>query len=204
MSFLSGLNLGEDRAKTLADIISLILSAPTMAGVISIVFAYTFQNELGSVISPLQAATLGILALAVLPVIPIFYYRMKGTVDLNVSERERRPPFFIFAVLCYALGAMIFKMAQSNVMFKLALSYMFVSLGIVAITFFWKISVHTAGIAGPSTILVLAYGLSLLPIYLLTAASIWARTRLKAHTLAQAFMGATTAIAITAAVYLAL
>jgi hypothetical protein len=196
--------MGKDRAKTLANIISLILSAPTMAGVISIVFAFTFPKELGSIISPIQAASIGILTLAVLPVVPIFYYRMKGAVDLNVSEREKRPPFFIFAILCYALGAMIFKIVKSNMMSKLALAYLFVSLGIVTITLFWKISVHTAGIAGPSTMLILVYGLNLLPIYLLTAASIWARIRLEAHTFAQAFMGATTAIAITTAIYTAL
>lgn len=196
--------MGKDRAKTLANIISLVLSAPIMAGVISIVFAFTFPQELGSIISPIQAASIGILTLAVLPVVPIFYYRMKGAVDLNVSEREKRPPFFIFAILCYALGATIFKIVKSNMMSKLALAYLFVSLGIVTITLFWKISVHTAGIAGPSTMLIIVYGLNFLPIYLLTAASIWARIRLEAHTFAQAFMGATTAIAITTAIYAAL
>jgi len=191
----------KDRVKILANIISFTLSAPAMAGLISIVFAFTFPIELGPIIDPLQAATIGIVTLAVLPVVPIFYYRIKGIVDLDVSEREKRAPFFIFATLCYALAALIFRMVQSSVMFKLALTYVLVSLGIVVITFFWKISVHTAGIAGPSTMFILTYGLNLLPIYFLTAASIWARMRLKAHTFAQALLGATTAIVITTITY---
>lgn len=96
--------MGKNRAKTLANIISLILSAPTMAGVISIVFAFTFPKELGPIVTSLQAATIGILTPAFLPVVPIFYYRIKGTVDLNVSEREKRPPSLFLLYYVTLLG----------------------------------------------------------------------------------------------------
>ncbi len=189
-------------AITLANVISLVLSAPSIAGVASIAFAFTFPNDLGPMIGPLQAAIIGVLTLAVLPVIPIFYYRRKGVVDLYVSDRKKRPSLFLFAIMCYALGAMMFKITQSRMMLKLALAYFFVSLSIMAITLFWKISVHAAGIAGPSTMFILVYGLNLLPIYLLTAVSIWARTIVKAHTLLQAITGAAAAALVTTVVYI--
>lgn len=80
-------------------------------------------------------------------------------------------------------------------------AYLCVASATFVITVLWKISAHTAGIAGPSTALVFVFGACALPLYLLAILMVWSRVKLGAHTLDQAVAGVIVAIGIASLVY---
>jgi membrane-associated phospholipid phosphatase len=86
-------------------------------------------------------------------------------------------------------------------MLVIALAYLCVASTTFMITLVWKISAHTAGVAGPITALVFVFGPSVLPLHILSVVMVWSRVKLGAHTLTQAVAGVLVAIAVTSCVY---
>jgi membrane-associated phospholipid phosphatase len=86
-------------------------------------------------------------------------------------------------------------------MFVIALAYLCVASTTSVITLVWKISAHTAGVAGPVTALVFVFGHWLLSLHVLSVMMVWSRVKLRAHTLTQAVAGVLVAIAVTSCVY---
>jgi hypothetical protein len=66
------------------------------------------------------------------------------------------------------------------------------------INLYWKISIHTMGIAGPTTVLVFVFGYWGALLGLLLPPVIWSRVYLKKHTVAQAITGAILGFVLTA------
>jgi membrane-associated phospholipid phosphatase len=102
----------------------------------------------------------------------------------------------------YAMGIATFLVLNNKLMFVMALAYLCVGLAMCLITLGWKISAHTAGIAGPTTALVLVFGIWVAPLYSLSILMVWARVKLCAHTPNQAVAGLIVAITITGIVFL--
>jgi len=88
-------------------------------------------------------------------------------------------------------------------MFAIALAYLCVGTAAFAITVGWKISAHTAGVAGPTTALAFVLGVWMLPPYALSVVIIWARVELGAHTFGQADAGMLVAVVVTSSVCIA-
>lgn len=176
--------------------ISNLLSAPVVPIYISIIFATREANFL-------LAAALGIIFLSLFSLLPIIYLYRKGKVDLDVSAREKRSLFYITAITGYIIASAIFKILNMHVMFCIAAAYVFVTATLAIINVHWKISAHAAGVAGPTTALVWVFGLQWIWLYFFTAIVIWARWKLKAHTAAQLFAGAISAILVTVVTYAA-
>jgi membrane-associated phospholipid phosphatase len=66
------------------------------------------------------------------------------------------------------------------------------------INLYWKISIHTMGIAGPTTVLIFVFGYWGALLGLLLPPVIWSRVYLKKHTAAQAITGAILGFVLTA------
>jgi membrane-associated phospholipid phosphatase len=145
---------------------------------------------------------LGALFLAVLPIAPVVYYARKGTIDIDISDRSKRPKFFAMSIIGYSFGAVTFGILHATSMMVISIAYVCVTLSVAVISFFWKVSVHTTGIAGPVTGLTYVFGWVAVPLYLLLLPVGWARLRLKAHTPAQLVVGVFVAFLVTFAVYL--
>lgn len=170
------------------------LSAPAIAAAVSIAFSLNSQNFALSTL-------LGILLLSVFPILPIFYFSRKGATDMEVHERKKRTFFFLMAIAGYILSSAVFYFLNYHSMFFISLAYIFVTTAVMLVNIFWKISVHSAGVAGPTTALVYVFGLGFIPLYILTVLVILVRLKLKAHTLPQLMVGALMAIAITFLTY---
>lgn len=151
----------------------------------------------------LSSASIGILALCLGPFAPVAYSARTGRTDLDVSDVNKRGPLYVPGLVSYAAGALVFLALNNKIMFVIALAYLCVASATLIITLVWKISAHTAGIAGPTTALVFVFGAWVLPLYLLSIVMIWSRAKLRAHTLAQAVAGTLVAIVITGLVYVA-
>jgi membrane-associated phospholipid phosphatase len=186
----------------LAERLSLALSAPMLAFLAIAIFSFLSPIGLGPFLTELPSILLGTVFLSVLPIAPVIYYARKGVVDIDVSERSMRPKLFGMAVLGYSLGSVTFYALQARSLMVLSIAYVGVTSSIALVSFFWKISVHAAGIAGPVTGLTYVFGWSAVLLYLLLLPVGWARLELKAHSISQIISGAVLAVLVTFAVYI--
>lgn len=152
-------------------------------------------------LTPLPAILLGIPLIAVAPIVMVLYSFKKGYVDLHVSEGERRPVFFLPAIVAYLSAATVFLFLNCEILYNLSMAYLSMSFTVLLVTLFWKISIHMAALTGPITALILVFGATYAPLYLLALPLGWARTELEAHTVSQVVLGAAVGIAVTALVY---
>jgi membrane-associated phospholipid phosphatase len=173
-----------------------------VAAIISITFSWFSPVGIGPMMNPLSSALVGILTLCVAPFVPVLYSTMSGRTDLDVSDATKRAPLYGLGLIGYAMGITAFLVLNNRLMFVMAVAYLCVGLAVCLITLAWKISAHTAGIAGPTTALVFVFGIWIVPLYALSILMVWARVKLHAHTLSQAVAGLIVAITITSIVYL--
>ncbi|MHA1960444.1 MAG: hypothetical protein ACW99U_09445 [Candidatus Thorarchaeota archaeon] len=187
---------------TLARVISRVTPAPLINLYVGTIMSFLPAKWLGPVLDGFTSVLICIVFMVALPIVPIIYSAWKGEVDLDVSARRMRPKFLLFAMLCYSLAYLVYWWALCDVMRVLAAAYFTVTLGVLAGTLVTKISVHGAGVGGPGTALIYAYGLPALPVILLWGAVIWSRSELRQHTVMQTLGGVSLAIAITWLTYL--
>jgi hypothetical protein len=178
--------------------ISNLLTAPAMAVFIVPLFSYYAPLGTGD-ISPLTSTIVGILFLSILPAIPVLVISRREYFE--DSEKSRRSLFFILALVSYAVGAVIYHLTDSRTMFALCVAFVMVTAIITVINQFWKISVHSTGSAGLITAMVWILGPWMLPLYLLTAATLVIRYQMGAHDLKQLGAGAAMAIIVTILVF---
>jgi len=184
-----------------AGLFSKVFTPFSMAAIVSVAFSWFSPNGIGPVMSPLSSAVTGILALCVAPFVPVAYSARSGRTDLDVSDVKKRAPLYGVGLVGYALGTAAFYAFNNRLMFLMGLAYLCVGSAMFLITLLWKISAHTAGIAGPTTALVLVFGAWIVPLYALSILMVWSRVKLRAHTLSQAIAGMIVAITITILVF---
>jgi len=184
-----------------AETFSRIFTPFAVAAIISIIFSWFAPTRVGPLMNPLSSTLVGILTLCVAPLVPVLYSTVTGRTDLNVSDTTKRAPLYALGLIGYAIGMAMFLAFSNRLMFVMALAYLCVGLAMCLITLAWKISAHTAGIAGPTTALVFVFGAWIVPLYALSILMVWARVKLRAHTLSQAVAGLIVATVITSIVY---
>ncbi|MEM2360369.1 MAG: hypothetical protein QXW47_02780 [Candidatus Jordarchaeales archaeon] len=189
---------------SLADILSKLFPAQTVTAMVVLIFAFLSPIGTGVNLTSLQCAVIGIATMTLIPGVPLAYALWKGIVSFNRTEKEKRYVFYVIGLAGYGLASVIFAHYSSTIMLLVSLSYFFVTLTCMLVNFKWKISVHTAGIGGPAIALIYVYGLPGAVSLLLVVALIWARVKLRAHTLPQALAGALSSSLITLAVCLLL
>ncbi|MFA5364644.1 MAG: hypothetical protein WC325_05620 [Candidatus Bathyarchaeia archaeon] len=172
----------------LANFISTVVSPPTVALVATIAFSFWSPIGLGS-LSPLLVIVLSFLFFVFFPFLPVVYFYSKNVVDLYVSNKEKRTPFFLIAITSYSIAATIFFATNTSVMFLLALGYTAVTVILMGINLFWKVSIHCAGVTGPIFALLFVFGIQALPLSSIILLVCWSRIKLKNHTLAQTLVG---------------
>lgn len=176
-------------------LLSHILSPPAIAAATAVIFS-TFSPNI------LLSAVLGVFLLAVIPSLPFLYLLRKRLTDVDIRSRKTRVAVLAAAAASYVASSAVFYYLGYHAMFVISLAYLFVTAVVMMNNLFWKISVHAAGVAGPTTALAFVFGTGLVPLYILTAAVFYVRLKLKAHTLAQLFGGAAAGIAVTLLTYL--
>jgi membrane-associated phospholipid phosphatase len=187
-----------------AEYYSAALTPFSVAAIESIVFSWFSPTGVGPLAGPRVSAFFGVLVLSIGPFLPVAYVvRTKG-IDLDISDRKKRGPIYLISLIAYAVGVLFFWATENKIMFVLSVAYLCVGFALMLITFAWKISAHVAATAGMATAFWLVLGTWMLPVYVLAAAAIWARVRLRAHTILQALAGAILSIVVTALVFVGL
>ncbi|MFW9831662.1 MAG: hypothetical protein ACFFD8_07805 [Candidatus Thorarchaeota archaeon] len=184
----------------LASYLSIVLSPPFIAFATIIVFA--FYSPIGTgLLTPLQSSLLGIIFIVVGPILPLTMLVILGRLTFDVTNRRDRPLLYLAAILVYLVGSMVAWLYQNHLMAVIGMAYAAVTAVIAVISIFWKISAHTAGVAGPLTGLIWVYGSPLIPFMFLAGLVAWARWRQELHTINQLAGGIIIAIIVTSITY---
>jgi membrane-associated phospholipid phosphatase len=169
---------------------------------LAVVIIFAFFSPIGTgLLLPWQSLILGIAFIAIGPVLPLSTMVALGRQTFDVKNRRDRPLLYLAAILVYAAGAAVAWFFQDRCMATIAIAYVAVTSAVALISLFWKVSAHTAGVAGPITALIWVYGPLVAPFLLLAVVVGWARQRQGLHTVAQVAGGIITAIVVTAGTY---
>ncbi len=164
---------------------------------VTIIFSFFSPIGLGYV-DAFSSIMIGTIFLAVIPMSSIYFFSKK---DPEVYKKEERTKLYLISLVSYLTCSAIFWILNSHVMFVISMAYVFVSSAVSIINIFWKISAHSAGVAGPTTALIYVFGTNLIPLYVLTLFVFWIRLKIKAHNILQLIIGSIVAIFITLMVY---
>ena len=184
----------------LANFVSIFVAPPTVAIIATICFSLWSPIGLGILSAP-YSILLCFLCFAFFPFLAILYFHRKKVVDLYVSQRKSRTPFFIIAIISYAAAAIIFSATSTKIMFLLALGSLFVSIICMGINVFWKVSIHCAGVTGPIFALIFVYGITALPLAPIVGIVGWSRIKLNNHTFAQTLGGTLLSLTVGLVIY---
>lgn len=189
------------QGKQLAQRISEIFSPPLVAVATMLTVAVALADPLAW----LWAGAYLLVAVLV-PVLFVLWLVNQGTVsdfDLRLREQRIVPYLIILAYLGVALTLLIQGGAPA-VMIALGLASLVEMALLFLITLFWKISAHAAAVAGWVVLLVALAGGIALPLVIAIPLVMWARLRLRRHTLLQTLAGALSgAVVFGVALYLA-
>ncbi len=129
-------------------------------------------------------------------------YKLGWVDDLDLTNREDRPLYLVVFII--SLIAALFVMYFLHLPLKFivyTVSGLAMTIITTVITFYWKISFHTAVTTSVVTAINILGGLRFAPLFLLVPLIGWARVVLKKHTFWQVVGGFLVALAITEAVF---
>ena len=187
-----------DVLKTFSNVVSYVLSAPVYATMLAWYMLWVrFRfNVLEWVVA--------FVFLGVAPIVAVLAGVAMGKVDVFVSRRSDRPVYFVPAVASHAVGGWVFTVLGDWLLAVFAFAYAAVTASILLVTFVEKVSVHAAGVAGPTTFMVLAFGAAYSVLYVLVLTVGFARLCLKAHTTKELILGTLIAVTVTILTWFAL
>jgi len=141
-----------------------------------------------------------LLVAVLLPLLHVIWLVKRGRVtDLHIRIREQRIRPLLVNLACAGLGWLVLVLAPApDALATVAAAVWLQAAAILLITLRWKISVHSAAVAGATTIAwaILGTGVPLLVTVPLIA---WSRVKLRRHTWAQTVAGSFLGFAIFSA-----
>lgn len=153
-----------------------------------------------------DAVRWGILAALFASFVP-FLYIVRGVrrgrlTDHHVRLREQRRLPLLVGIASVLIGLTLLALwgAPGDLVALVAAMAVGLSSSLL-VTLFWKLSIHTAVVAGAITILVLVFGPTLLVLAPLVALVCWARVAVRDHTPAQTLAGVALGATVAAVVF---
>ena len=184
----------------LAEIISWAFFPPLVATVFFIFLIFWYSSDFTE---GLKWVTFVAPFLIFLPL--LFFaitYKLGWVDDLDLTNREDRPIYlvvFIFSLIAALIVLLFLKVPLKFIVYTV--SGLAMTLVTTIITFFWKISFHTAVTTSVVTAITILGGLRFAPLFILVPLIGWARVTLKKHTLLQVVGGFLVALIITEAIF---
>jgi membrane-associated phospholipid phosphatase len=142
-------------------------------------------------------------SMVLLPLLLFIHRRVRAGVyaDSQVSVREQRHIVFALGAFCTTAYCLVVFLFGGPPELQATLMALFATgLTAMAINFLSKVSIHTGGMAGLVTVMIIMFGRSALPALLLVPLVGWSRVALGRHTIRQVITGAVAATAVTTAV----
>ncbi|RLG51977.1 MAG: hypothetical protein DRN96_03930 [Thermoproteota archaeon] len=177
----------------LAKLVSAVIHPPSVTALAIAVISSEYRLDAAAVAEALAF-------IAALPVAPVVASAASGRTDLNVSRREERPWYLAAALASYLVALALLDEVQP--LARLARAYFMVTLGVLAASLRVKVSIHVAGLVGPTIALAIEAGAAHLLLLLLLPVVWWARLKLRAHSSRELALGAAIAALLTALSYM--
>jgi membrane-associated phospholipid phosphatase len=188
---------GDSNKRKWASFISDITIPPVIAVLMFSLINYSLLRGLAFV--AVTCITTLFAAIVPLSMLLLWETRTKAKIDLDVPARTERGHPLLFACTSYLIGTAALVAAHAPLLTTvLMFGYFAGTLCLFFINLYWKISIHTMGIAGPMTVLIFVFGYWGVLLGLLLPPVIWSRVYLKKHTVAQAITGAVLGFVLTA------
>ena len=176
------------RTEKVAKLLSLIGQPPFLSIIPFVAICIAFSDELTSGIA---CSTAAVFAAVVLPIVNIVFFSKKynNSDKLDVEKKEDRLFPLIAGVIGYAVGVVLLYFLEAP----------WLATGLI--TPFWKISIHSCGVIGPTMGLAVAFWPFGILYILLLPPIAWSRYVLKKHTSLQLAMGAVVGFILTALIF---
>jgi len=174
-----------------ARIVTNVTVPPFLAIPTYIVLGSYDQERIGSSYNLFISLIIAITFSFTVPVITVLVLRSQQKVsDVHITIREQRTVPFLITIVSYIIGSgLLWLVSGPSRLAATMLCYTTISIAIMLINFYWKISVHAAGVGGPLAALTLTIGWVAVPFFILIPLVDWARVYLKAHTVGQVVAG---------------
>lgn len=178
-----------------AKLVSTFSHAPFLSIPAFLAINYFWQDNTGFFLN----ASVCILFGAVLPISVIILWGIRFKKATDMEEREDRNYPLALVVVTYFIGFIILHYLNAPLLATLLMFCYFSNTFIVfLINLYWKISVHSMGVAGPTTALIFGFGPIGSIFGLLIPIVMWSRVYLKKHTIAQTILGSSLGFILTA------
>lgn len=181
-----------DSKKRLAELVSDAAYAPIISIPVFILINYYLMNLNDFIIITMVC----IVFTAVLPILLVFWW-LRGKngkdaeIDMDIPERTDRNYPLLLVILSYAFGVVfLYLLNAPAIVTVLMFCYFSNTLIVFFINLYWKISIHSLGVAGPAVALLYVFGAFGLIYILIIPLVMWSRVYLKEHTVSQVVMGA--------------
>ena len=189
------------RTEKVAKIVSLVGTPPFLSIPVFLLICLYQTYDTGEF---LKFFGISFFAATVLPIVNIMYFsRRTGNEDkLDVVNKDDRLMPLVCGVLGYMLGtALLYYFQAPKLATVLMFCYMMVTFVFMLITPYWKISVHSCGVIGPSMAMTYAFWPFGALYFILLFPVAWSRYVLRKHTPLQLVMGAMVGYMITAVIF---
>lgn len=171
-----------------------------LARLLSVVFSPPLMIVSGATLTAASLATpeawhwtgLYLLIAVCVPVAYVGVQLARGRIsDFDLRVREQRLKPYLVSLLCAGLAWLWLRLGMAPTLLIVVVGAGVVQVALMlAITLFWKISAHTASVAGVAALAVMLIGAAALPLLALVPLLAWARLRLQRHTPLQTLAGA--------------
>ena len=171
--------------------------APATISLPFIVLVAFYQSQ-----DQLTAFIYACITLFFLSVGPLLYIiigvRLGKLSDIDVSRRSQRVGPFIFGIVSVMIGWFVLTLTNGprNLQTVMIIT-VFSGIIMMAITFWWKISMHASSLGGVATMLTVLYGAVMLPLFVLLVLVSWSRVVLRRHTVTQVIAGSLAGIVLS-------
>lgn len=185
---------------TIAEVVSWTFFPPLVATIFFIFLIFRYSSDFGQGLNWLISISPFLIFFPI--VLFALSYKLGWINDLDMTDRKERPFFLIVFVASLAIvSAILYFIDVPPKFFVYVFSGLVMTVICTAITFFWKISFHTAVITSVVTAISILGGLRFLPFFILVPLISWARIVLKKHTIWQTIMGFIVAFIVTEMVF---
>ena len=182
----------ESSKKKIAELISDFAYAPLVSIPVFALINYTILNSYEFIIITILCAIFA----GVMPILLVLWWLKdknggEHEIDMDIPERSERNYPLLLVILSYFIGFLVLYILNApTITTVLMFCYFSNTLAVFFINLYWKISIHSMGVAGPAAALVYVFGYYGIIFMLIIPVVMWSRLYLKEHTLIQVIMGA--------------
>lgn len=134
----------------------------------------------------------------ILPITTVTIWINREGIDLDITDRKKRKLPLVFAISSYLMGFLIlYGIGAPLITTALMFCYFSNTLIVLFITIFWKISLHSMGVAGPTAAMIYSFGYTGILFGLIIPIVMWSRVKLKKHSISQVIGGAAYGLVVT-------